>query len=205
MFLTQIYSTLLGGALNYVIMVVITNNQREILLDPIGNNVWSGGTVQSINTSSTSWSLAQYMYGLDNYWLVPIGLLVGGIAPILQKGINMLFPRTSKYEVNTIVIFTYAGWCEYVMAFRKRIRYLRDRWLNRFPLSLSFRSELRKYFLHRISDSRWRCQSSLDQTPSSEVVQRVQLSGWSVSRFKYDRNWLRFSSLTILTFLSTAL
>lgn len=112
MFLTQIYSTLLGAALNYLIMIIIIENQREILIDPIGNNVWSGSTVQTINTSSITWSLAKYMYNLENYWLVPIGLLIGAVAPIIQKGINLLFPETLKYEVNTVVIFTYIGWRE---------------------------------------------------------------------------------------------
>lgn len=65
MFATQLYGTLLGVTLNYVIMVVITKNQKEILTDPIGNNVWSGATLQSLNSSAIPWSMAKAMYGLD--------------------------------------------------------------------------------------------------------------------------------------------
>ncbi|KAJ0276803.1 hypothetical protein COL922a_014516, partial [Colletotrichum nupharicola] len=54
MFATQVYGTLLGAALNYVVMTTIVTNQREILLDPIGNNVWSGSTVQSLNSQAVT-------------------------------------------------------------------------------------------------------------------------------------------------------
>ncbi|CRK15141.1 hypothetical protein BN1708_011361, partial [Verticillium longisporum] len=40
MFLLQTYGSLFGTALNYVIMDNITRNRREILLDPLGNQVY---------------------------------------------------------------------------------------------------------------------------------------------------------------------
>ncbi|CRJ88156.1 hypothetical protein BN1723_001526 [Verticillium longisporum] len=53
MFLLQTYGSLFGTTLNYVIMDTITRNRREILLDPLGNQVWSGRKIQSLNTTAT--------------------------------------------------------------------------------------------------------------------------------------------------------
>ncbi|KAJ5657849.1 uncharacterized protein N7484_001498 [Penicillium longicatenatum] len=50
MFGTQINGTLLRAGLNYAVMSTIVNSQREILLDPRGNNIWSGSTLQSMNS-----------------------------------------------------------------------------------------------------------------------------------------------------------
>lgn len=40
--LLQVYGTLLGAYINWWVISVIIDNRREILLDPIGNNQWSG-------------------------------------------------------------------------------------------------------------------------------------------------------------------
>lgn len=65
-------------------MNTITKNQREILLDPLGNQVvsplghpgartdlttrpqWSGRKIQSLNTTAVTWSMAKYVYGFKN-------------------------------------------------------------------------------------------------------------------------------------------
>lgn len=184
-------------------MVVITNSQREILLDPIGNNVWSGATVQSINTSSITWSLAKYMYSLQHYWFVPMGLLIGAVAPVIQFGINKLFPITSKYEVNTAVIFTYVAWREYlVFSFADLVQpWVKDERFGEaerisalyyFAVSteahscfffsilalflLYFHSQLRKHFIHWFFDCGRDHQSNLDPKTPPKDLQRLQLS-----------------------------
>lgn len=40
MFLTQIWGTLLGALVNYIVMVSVVDAQREILLEPKGTNIW---------------------------------------------------------------------------------------------------------------------------------------------------------------------
>ncbi|TQS32390.1 hypothetical protein Golomagni_07294, partial [Golovinomyces magnicellulatus] len=73
MFATQIYGTLLGAALNYAVMTTIVTNRREVLLDPIGTNVWSGSLMQSLNSQAITWALAKEMYGRSGrYVIVPI-------------------------------------------------------------------------------------------------------------------------------------
>jgi hypothetical protein len=59
-------------------MVSITGSQREILLDPIGDNVWSGQEVQSLNSEAITWSLAKLLYGPSGpYFVIPLGIIIG--------------------------------------------------------------------------------------------------------------------------------
>ncbi|KAL4866984.1 hypothetical protein BDV12DRAFT_198714 [Aspergillus spectabilis] len=110
MFATQVYGTLLGAGLNYVVMITIVSNQREILLDPIGNSVWSGSTVQSLNSQAITWSLAKEVYGVHGrYLIVPLGLLIGLALPVAHWGLIKLFPRIKKWPLNTAIITSYAG------------------------------------------------------------------------------------------------
>ncbi|KAL4789766.1 OPT superfamily oligopeptide transporter [Aspergillus venezuelensis] len=89
MFATQVYGTLLGAALNYV-----------ILLDPIGNNFWSGSTVQSLNSQAITWA---------GTLIVPLGLLIGLVFPIAHWGVMKVFPRVKKWPLNTAIILSSAG------------------------------------------------------------------------------------------------
>lgn len=78
MFLTQIYGTVLGGFINYAVMIGIVNGNRDLLVNSNGNASWSGATMQSYNTNATSWALASYLYGSGGlYEMVPIGLAIG--------------------------------------------------------------------------------------------------------------------------------
>jgi hypothetical protein len=59
-------------------MVSITGAQRELLLDPNGNNVWSGLQIQALNSHAITWSLAKQLYGPSGpYFVIPLGLFVG--------------------------------------------------------------------------------------------------------------------------------
>lgn len=49
-FLTQLAGTLIGGIINYIMMVEITTNQRDILLSIQGTNIWSGQNIQQFNS-----------------------------------------------------------------------------------------------------------------------------------------------------------
>lgn len=78
MFLTQIYGTVLGGFVNYAVMVGIVSGNRELLKNSNGNSSWSGATIQSYNTNATSWALAKYIYKPGTkYELVPAGIAIG--------------------------------------------------------------------------------------------------------------------------------
>jgi OPT oligopeptide transporter protein len=95
MFLTQIYGTVLGGFINYVVMISIVNSNRALLVDTNGNSAWSGATIQAYNTNATSWALAKYLFTSGSpYAMVPVGLAVGGALVALHRLIVYVsFPR----------------------------------------------------------------------------------------------------------------
>ncbi|KAJ5591581.1 uncharacterized protein N7459_001950 [Penicillium hispanicum] len=110
MFGTQIYGTLLGAGLNYVVMNTVVVHQREILLDPEGNNVWSGSALQSMNSQAITWALAKDMYSLKGrYGIVPLGLLIGAALPVFHWGLNRVCPRLRDWPINTAIIALYTG------------------------------------------------------------------------------------------------
>lgn len=110
MFGTQIYGTLLGAALNYAVMTTIVSTERQILLNPEGNNVWSGSTLQNLNSQAITWALARRMYGArDQYVLVPLGLVIGFAFPILHWLVVRKSARVRRWPLNTAIISSYAG------------------------------------------------------------------------------------------------
>lgn len=114
MFGTQIYATLLGAGLNYAVMTIIVTSQREILLNPVGNSIWSGSTLQSMNSQAITWALAKKMYSLSaDYYIVPIGLVIGLALPCIHWGLNKFFPRLRNWPINTPMIALYTGYNYY--------------------------------------------------------------------------------------------
>ena len=68
-----------------VVMVSVVDRQREILLNPIGTNVWSGQVPQSLNSAAVTWSLAKELYGFNGpYWIVPLSLVIGMVPTTIQ-------------------------------------------------------------------------------------------------------------------------
>lgn len=78
MFLTQIYGTVLGGFINYALMISIVGGNKTLLADSNGNSAWSGAQIQSYNTNASTWALAAYLYKQGAaYSIVPYGLAIG--------------------------------------------------------------------------------------------------------------------------------
>lgn len=105
MFLTQVYGTILGGFINYAVMISIVNGNRELLVDSNGNNAWSGATMQSYNTNATSWALAHYLYKIGGkYELVPIGLGIGfGIVALHRLVVYVSNTRKHSYISHYVI------------------------------------------------------------------------------------------------------
>ncbi|RKU40426.1 hypothetical protein DL546_002670 [Coniochaeta pulveracea] len=86
MFLTQVYGTILGGFINYAVMISIVGSNREVLRDSNGNASWSGATIQSFNTNAASWALARYLYKAGGmYEMVPVGLAIGAGLVVVHR------------------------------------------------------------------------------------------------------------------------
>lgn len=86
MFLTQMYGTILGGFINYAVMISIVGSNRELLADGNGNSSWSGATSQAYNTNAASWALAPYLYRSGKeYAMIPLGIVIGAAAVIVHR------------------------------------------------------------------------------------------------------------------------
>jgi hypothetical protein len=93
MFLTQVYGTMLGGFVNYAVMISIVSGNRALLANGNGNSSWSGATMQAYNTNAASWALAPYLYKIGSqYEIVPIGIAIGAGAVVVHR----LFYQVSK-------------------------------------------------------------------------------------------------------------
>ncbi|KAI1841876.1 hypothetical protein JX266_011954 [Neoarthrinium moseri] len=117
MFLTQIYGTILGGFINYAVMISIVNGNRELLADSDGNSSWSGATMQSYNTNATSWALAKYLYKAGGkYEMVPIGIGIGAGIVVVHRVFAYFVPKIRNFstsEINFPQFIQYAGYIPY--------------------------------------------------------------------------------------------
>ncbi|KAL0940199.1 oligopeptide transporter 7 [Colletotrichum truncatum] len=117
MFLTQIYGTVLGGFVNYAVMISIVGGNRDLLVNSDGNSSWSGAGMQSYNTNATSWALASYLYKLGGkYELVPIGLGIGFAIVALHRLVVYFVPKIRGFslsEINLPQFIQYAGFIPY--------------------------------------------------------------------------------------------
>lgn len=117
MFLTQIWGSILGGFINYAVMVSIVTNNREILVEGNGDSTWSGAYMQSYNTSAASWALAKYLYLAGRpYEIVPIGVAVGAGVVVLHRIFTYFVPKIRNFstnEINMPQFLQYAGFIPY--------------------------------------------------------------------------------------------
>ncbi|KAI5268780.1 peptide transporter [Aureobasidium subglaciale] len=117
MFITQIYGTILGGFLNYAIMISIVTSNAELLTSGNGDASWSGATIQSYNTNASSWALAKYLYKAGGtYSAVPIGVAVGALIVVVHRIFVQFFPKIrnfSTYDINMPQFIAYAGYIPY--------------------------------------------------------------------------------------------
>jgi hypothetical protein len=81
-------------------MVSITGSQRELLLDPTGNNIWSGLQIQSLNSHAITWSLAKQLYGPSGpYFVIPLGIFIGFAATFVHWLINKVNEQIATHAV----------------------------------------------------------------------------------------------------------
>ncbi|KAE8150276.1 OPT oligopeptide transporter [Aspergillus avenaceus] len=117
MFLTQIYGTILGGFINYAVMISIVSGNRELLAHGNGDSSWSGATIQSYNTNATSWALAPYLYKIGSqYEMIPIGVALGAGAVVVHRAFYQFFPKIKGFdvaEINMAQFIQYAGYVPY--------------------------------------------------------------------------------------------
>jgi hypothetical protein len=82
-------------------MVSITGSQRELLLDSVGNNVWSSVWVQALNSEAITWSLAKPLYGPSGpYFVIPLGIFIGFGATFVHWLIYKVNEQTDTHPVS---------------------------------------------------------------------------------------------------------
>ncbi|KAF9217694.1 hypothetical protein BGZ59_001122 [Podila verticillata] len=109
MFVGQFWGTLIGGAFNYMTMILIIDSQREALSKrkPDPNGLWTGQRVETFWGSGLIYGAlgpARMFSFQAKYWFVYIGFLIGFIAPGLIWLLSKKFPKYSWSKVN-IAIF----------------------------------------------------------------------------------------------------
>ena len=78
-------------------MVSITGAQREILLNPTGNNIWSGQVVQALNSNAITWSLAKELYGPSGpYFIIPMGIFIGFAVTVVHWFVNKVIAEARR-------------------------------------------------------------------------------------------------------------
>ncbi|TFY79230.1 hypothetical protein EWM64_g4787 [Hericium alpestre] len=114
MFIMQLWGAIIGCFVNYAVMISITTAQADLLLDPQGNTVWSGQTVQSLNSNAVTWSLSKQLYGRNGpYFIVPMSLFIGAGVTFFQWLIYKRWPKIGPISVDKImlpIIYMYSGW-----------------------------------------------------------------------------------------------
>lgn len=86
MFTTQIWGTVFGAFINYVVMVSVTNRYGDLLADSNGSSTWSGANYQAINANATTWALAKYLYASGGrYVQVPAAIGFGFLAVCIHR------------------------------------------------------------------------------------------------------------------------
>ncbi|KAH9983191.1 OPT oligopeptide transporter protein-domain-containing protein [Russula compacta] len=99
MFLTQIWGTIV------VVMIAITRSQRELLLEPNGNNIWSGLNVQLLNSNAVTWSLAKQLYDPSGpYFVIPMGIFIGFGATCVHWLVHKRWPYIGPIKVENVLL-----------------------------------------------------------------------------------------------------
>ncbi|KJA14222.1 hypothetical protein HYPSUDRAFT_150665 [Hypholoma sublateritium FD-334 SS-4] len=110
-FVVQVIGTIVGGLLNFVIMKVVLNAQRDVLRSVQGTNVWSGQQVQSYNSAAIAWgALGKPLYATGtHYAFVPYMLLVGLVVPVPFWLLHRRYPKAGFNYVFTPIVTAELG------------------------------------------------------------------------------------------------
>lgn len=107
MFLTQVWGTVFGAFMNYVVMISIVNQHRDLLVESNGNYAWSGAHFQSLNNQATTWALSADLYSAGSrYILVPVGLGLGFILVALHRAFVHVSSHPEHVAARSVLIMS---------------------------------------------------------------------------------------------------
>ncbi|OBZ87939.1 Oligopeptide transporter 7 [Choanephora cucurbitarum] len=101
-FLNQLLGTFIGCIFNYIVNHSIVSSQREILLSPIGSNIWNGATPQTINSAAITWAIGPiYMFGPGtDYYIILWGFVIGFVVPVPIWLLHKRYPSAGFNYIN---------------------------------------------------------------------------------------------------------
>lgn len=169
-------------------MISVVDAQREVLLNPVGTNVWSGQVVQGLNSAAVTWSLAKELYGPSGpYFLIPLSLVIGMVPTTIQ----WLISRVSCAQC--VVVFLYLIYCT-ALAYNRTSEsrydltsghiYGEDGFTVHFPRLLNSYSTVFRVLdcwcqlNYPFLDYRWSGLASMAASILPWMVQKVQLYPW---------------------------
>ncbi|KAI8370665.1 OPT family small oligopeptide transporter [Radiomyces spectabilis] len=106
-FLNQIWGTVIGCIFNYIVNDVVVKSKREILLDPIGDNVWNGSSPQTINSAAITWGAIgpMAMFGPGTkYYIFLWAFVIGFFVPVPFWLLSKKFPKRGFELINVPMI-----------------------------------------------------------------------------------------------------
>ncbi|KAL1405685.1 hypothetical protein Q8F55_007351 [Vanrija albida] len=113
MFATQIWGTVFGAFINYVVMVSIVNRYGDLLSNSNGSSTWSGANYQAINANATTWALAKYLYAAGGRYIqVPAAIGFGFLAVCVHRFVYIWVKKIGPIHVNDInfpQLLSYSG------------------------------------------------------------------------------------------------
>lgn len=108
-FWNQMLGTFIGCIFNYIVNHSVVNTQRDVLLDPVGSNIWNGASPQTINSAAITWGAIgpMNMFGPGSqYYIILWAFLIGFILPVPFWLLHRRFPSVGYKYVNMPMILT---------------------------------------------------------------------------------------------------
>jgi len=100
--MAQLIGTLTGGVVHILVMMSIVNSQRDVLLLPHGNGIFSGVRLSLGAYQATAWGLFSQaiFYPGKIYAFLPYALIIGFFVPVPFLIFNRFFPKSVLAKVN---------------------------------------------------------------------------------------------------------
>ncbi|EGG05733.1 putative oligopeptide transporter [Melampsora larici-populina 98AG31] len=104
--ISQLIGTLVGALVNYAMMKALIGSQREVLLLPNGNGVFSGFAIAAFESHAVSWGAFSTKLFMANqrYVAIPAALGVGLFLPIPIFMAHKYWPRLKLNLINVPLV-----------------------------------------------------------------------------------------------------
>ncbi|KAI8834203.1 OPT oligopeptide transporter protein-domain-containing protein [Chytriomyces cf. hyalinus JEL632] len=137
-FWAQMYGGFIGALVHWVLNHIVLEQKRDILLDPNGDNNWSGQNIIGFNTKAITFgTLAPKILAAGGtYEWLSYAFIVGALLPIPFWLGHKYFPKVGFNYVNTAILSWY--FCIFTVG-------VNSGWTSRIILGFTFQLYMRRY------------------------------------------------------------